>query len=124
MRTRGVGIAALVLAALMPSASIGQQSTKIPQVGFLQADAPDYLIDAFRDGLRALGYVEERDIVLEARWAHGHFDRLPKLDDLWHAIETTVAADEWFSDVHGSAPYKRHLTFYYAEQILRELGDR
>ena len=30
----------------------------------------------------------------------------------------------WFDDVHGSARYKRHLTFYYAEQILAELGAR
>jgi CO/xanthine dehydrogenase FAD-binding subunit len=52
------------------------------------------------------------------------FDRMPTLDDLCHAIETKVAADEWFDDVHGSAPYKRHLTFYYAGQILRELGGR
>ena len=29
---------------------------------------------------------------------------------------------DWFDDVHGSAPYKRHLTYYYAEQIRAELA--
>ena len=31
---------------------------------------------------------------------------------------------EWFGDVHGSARYKRHLTYYYAEQIREELAAR
>ena len=30
--------------------------------------------------------------------------------------------DAWFHDVHGSAPYKRHVTFYLAEQIRAELS--
>ncbi len=31
---------------------------------------------------------------------------------------------DWFDDVHGSAAYKRHLTYYYAEQIRAELAAR
>ena len=34
---------------------------------------------AFRDGLRVLGHDEGRDIVIEARWADGHYERLPGL---------------------------------------------
>jgi CO/xanthine dehydrogenase FAD-binding subunit len=52
------------------------------------------------------------------------FERMPNLDDLCHAIERGFDPEEWFGDVHGSARYKRHLTFYYAGQILAELGQR
>src|SRR5215470_15244809 len=86
MVARGVRIAVLALAALAASASIGQQSGPMPHIGFLQADAPDELFDAFRDGLRVLGYVDGRDVIIETRWGYGHFDRLPKLaDDLVRA---------------------------------------
>ena len=30
--------------------------------------------------------------------------------------------EDWFDDVHGSAAYKRHLTYYFAEQIRAELS--
>jgi CO/xanthine dehydrogenase FAD-binding subunit len=50
------------------------------------------------------------------------FHRMPGSEELCHAIESHVAESDWFDDVHGSARYKRHLTFYYAEQILAELG--
>jgi CO/xanthine dehydrogenase FAD-binding subunit len=50
------------------------------------------------------------------------FDRAPSADALHHAIEDAVKAEDWFDDVHGSAPYKRHLTYYYAEQIRAELA--
>ena len=50
------------------------------------------------------------------------FDRLPSAAALRKAITSTVGDSDWFDDVHGSAPYKRHLTYYYAEQIRAELG--
>ena len=49
---------------------------------------------------------------------------MPGNEELRHAIEARVAESDWFDDVHGSAPYKRHLTLYYAEQILAELDAR
>jgi CO/xanthine dehydrogenase FAD-binding subunit len=53
-----------------------------------------------------------------------HFDRLPSTDALRHAIGAAVRDADWFEDVHGSAPYKRHLTYYYAEQIRVELAAK
>ncbi|MBK5197785.1 MAG: FAD binding domain-containing protein [Methyloceanibacter sp.] len=52
-----------------------------------------------------------------------YFDRVPTAAKLRHAIDTNVADADWFDDVHGSAPYKRHLTYYYAEQIRAELAS-
>jgi len=50
------------------------------------------------------------------------FDRMPTAVELSHAIEANVAETDWFDDVHGSAAYKRHLAYYYAEQIRAELA--
>jgi CO/xanthine dehydrogenase FAD-binding subunit len=72
---------------------------------------------------------EKRDLTLTitastSRPIQLKFARLPSSEELGHAIETRVVKEEWFDDVHGSARYKRHLTFYYAEQILTELSAR
>lgn len=50
------------------------------------------------------------------------FDRLPSAEALRHAIDKEIQDADWFDDVHGSAAYKRHLTYYYAEQIRSELA--
>jgi CO/xanthine dehydrogenase FAD-binding subunit len=52
------------------------------------------------------------------------FDRLPSAGTLRHAIDAAIHDTDWFDDVHGSAPYKRHLTYYYAEQIRVELATQ
>jgi putative ABC transport system substrate-binding protein len=59
-----------------------QQPTKIPRIGFLIASSPSAMaprIDAFRQGLRELGYVEGKNIVIERRYAEGKSDQLPGL---------------------------------------------
>jgi putative ABC transport system substrate-binding protein len=73
MKRRSV-IAGFAAVILVPGGSSAQQSPgKIPRVGILtQADnerAP--MFDALRAGLRALGYVEGRDVILEFRFARG-----------------------------------------------------
>jgi CO/xanthine dehydrogenase FAD-binding subunit len=52
-----------------------------------------------------------------------HFGQAPSAEGLRRAIETRMPADGYFNDVHGSADYKRHLTFYFAEQIRAELAQ-
>jgi putative ABC transport system substrate-binding protein len=76
---RAIGIVALALAAFVPARSIGQPAERIPHIGFLRAEAPDALFDAFREGMRNAGYVEGKTVVIEARWADGRLDRLPAL---------------------------------------------
>ena len=59
-----------------------QQPTKIPRIGFLVGASPSAIagrIEAFRQGLRELGYVEGKNIVIEWRYAEGKPDRLPAL---------------------------------------------
>ena len=70
-----------VLLALCFSAG-AQQATKIPKIGYLTGatrDGQAARIEAFRQGLRELGYVEGKNIVIEYRYAEGKLDRLPEL---------------------------------------------
>jgi putative ABC transport system substrate-binding protein len=66
----------------LPFPARAQQSTKIPRIGFLNATSPSTVaarLEAFRQGLRELGYVEGKNIVVEYRWAEGKIERLPDL---------------------------------------------
>jgi CO/xanthine dehydrogenase FAD-binding subunit len=56
------------------------------------------------------------------RPVHIRFARTPTAQELHQAIDTRLPPDAWFHDVHGSAPYKRYVTFYLAEQIRAELS--
>jgi putative ABC transport system substrate-binding protein len=59
-----------------------QQPTKVPRIGYLGSlplSAFVSRIEAFREGLRELGYVEGKNIVIEWRSAEGKLDRLPAL---------------------------------------------
>jgi putative ABC transport system substrate-binding protein len=64
------------------SSADAQQPTKVPRVGHLNTAtlfAIAERIEAFRQGLRELGYVEGKNIVIEWRHAEGKLDRLPAL---------------------------------------------
>jgi CO/xanthine dehydrogenase FAD-binding subunit len=50
------------------------------------------------------------------------FAALPSAEKLRQAIDAQISADGYFSDVHGSAAYKRHLTYHFAEDIRAELA--
>ena len=50
------------------------------------------------------------------------FAKIPGATELRRAIDEHLPADGYFADVHGSAPYKRHLTYHFAEQIRAELA--
>jgi len=73
-------LAGTLLAA--PLAAEAQQAGKVHRIGYLtgglSTDRP-HLIEAFRQGLRELGWVEGQNIIIEYRYAEGRFDRLPDL---------------------------------------------
>ena len=67
-----------LLFALSVSAE-AQQPMKVPRIGYLSTDSPSTIparIEAFRQGLRELGYVGAKNIVIEWRFADGKADRL------------------------------------------------
>ncbi len=75
----------VVLGTMLLALSVSAQAQPPPKVirlGFLGATSAfteKSRIEAFRQGLRELGYEEGKDIVIEWRWAEGKFDRLPDL---------------------------------------------
>jgi putative ABC transport system substrate-binding protein len=82
MRRRGLVIAGLAALFFLPERSTAQQAvTKIPRVGILSvADSEGVAIwDAFRQGLRDLGYFEGRNIILEFRLTRGNLSLGPQM---------------------------------------------
>jgi putative ABC transport system substrate-binding protein len=76
-------VALLVANAIMASShlSYAEQPKKVPRIGFLSpfSQGPDPRVQAFRQGLRELGYIEGKNIAIEYRYAEGELDRLPEV---------------------------------------------
>jgi putative ABC transport system substrate-binding protein len=65
-----------------PLAAVAQPAKKVHRIGLLYAGSPlsnHVYVEAFQQGLRALGYVEGQNIVIEYRYAEGQAERLPEL---------------------------------------------
>ncbi len=81
MNRRDTVVALLALGAA-PLASIAQQLARVARIGFLgsaSASGSASSVDALKSGLRDLGYIGNRDIVIEFRWAEGKYERLAEL---------------------------------------------
>jgi ABC-type uncharacterized transport system substrate-binding protein len=81
---KAAALSILVVGVLLAVAVIAeaQQPNKVPRIGFLTALSPSAVsdrIESFRQGLRELGYVEGKNIIIEWRYAEGKSDRLPVL---------------------------------------------
>jgi putative ABC transport system substrate-binding protein len=84
MRTSRLVLGSALTLSLLaaPFLAHGQSPTKAPRIGYLGSSSPSlepHYVQAFRQRLRDLGYVEGRDIVIEFRWAEGRDERLPDL---------------------------------------------
>ena len=92
-----------------------QQPRKIARIGVLEARGPSdrpQVLAALREGLRDLGYIEGKNIVLEYRYAEGNNQRLPELaaDLVRLKVDVIVA-----SDSHRRSPPGR--------QVLQSLSS-
>ncbi|MSQ70456.1 MAG: hypothetical protein EXR27_04065 [Betaproteobacteria bacterium] len=81
MNSRRRLIIALGAGSLMaPFAARAQQPGKVWRIGILSFfSGPNGTIDAFREGLRSLGYIEGGNVLIEYRWAAGKNERLTEM---------------------------------------------
>src|SRR5262245_36543793 len=74
-------LATLLLVTAPPAE--GQQPTKIPRIGYVSGggdvNTPERSVEAFRQVLRELGYIDGKNILVEYRYAEGNVDRIPTL---------------------------------------------
>jgi ABC-type uncharacterized transport system substrate-binding protein len=96
-------LGAMLLA--LSSSADAQQPTKVPRIGYLSSagdsNNPGPNVEAFRQGLRDLGYIEGKNILVEYRYLEGKVDRLPdfvadlvklKVDVFVSPIDTAIRA--------------------------------
>ena len=88
-------VAVFLAFAIFGAVAEGQQQSKIPRVGFLvYLSASDPLtllrLEAFRQGLRELGYVEGKNIIVEYKYAEGKADRLTQLAEDFVRLKVDV----------------------------------
>jgi putative ABC transport system substrate-binding protein len=80
MKTTFTAVVLILGSVLVPAPGRAQQLTKIPRVGFLAPQERSLsLFDTFRQGLADLGYVEGKNIVIEARFADGQYEKVFEL---------------------------------------------
>jgi len=68
----------LLGSAMTPARSLRAQQKAMPVIGCL-GDGWWYTTAEFRQGLREIGYIERQNLMIEYRWAEGHYDQLPAL---------------------------------------------
>jgi putative tryptophan/tyrosine transport system substrate-binding protein len=95
MNRRDTVLALLALGAA-PFAAEAQQAAKVARIGYLATNPASnpHLREAFRQGLRDLGYVEGRNLVIEYRDAEGKVERLPALAAELVALKVDVIVTE------------------------------
>ena len=78
---------------VVPLAAEAQPAGRVYRIGFLgnsTAALEANLVGPFREGLRDLGYVEGRNVLIEYRWAEGKYDRFPALIGELLALKVAV----------------------------------
>src|SRR6266508_5342404 len=83
MRSKIVCLALSALALALSFPAEAQQPAKIPRIGYVSGTGdssnPGPYVEALRQGLRDLGHIDGKNIVIEYRGAEGKLDRIPSL---------------------------------------------
>jgi len=90
---KGIGFIITLGILLGSLAAKAQQTGNVYRIGFLgnsTAALEANLVGPFREGLRDLGYVEGRNVLIEYRWAEGKYDRFPALIGELLALKVAV----------------------------------
>jgi putative ABC transport system substrate-binding protein len=90
---KGIGFIITLGILLGSLAAQAQQTGNVYRIGFLgnsTAALEANLVGPFREGLRELGYVEGRNVLIEYRWAEGKYDRFPALIGELLALKVAV----------------------------------
>src|SRR6266404_3669007 len=80
-----VGWSSILVAAMLLAVAViaeAKQPKKIPLIGYVSGSdpkTPGYQVEAFRQGLRDLGYIEGKNILVEYRYIEGGLDSVPGL---------------------------------------------
>jgi putative ABC transport system substrate-binding protein len=77
---------------LVAGAASAQQVAKVPRIGVLLFGGPGPVLNAFRQGLEKLGYVDGKNILIEPRFAQGELERLPGLAGELVSLDVDVIA--------------------------------
>lgn len=100
-----VGIALIGLLFALCFSTEAQQPKGVPRIGVLSRDvhpadsrAPSpHIFEAFRQGLRELGYIEGKNIIIESRYAEGRFERLPALAEELVRLKVEIIVVDTFT---------------------------
>ena len=93
MTVKGIGFIITLGILLGSLAAQAEQTGNVYRIGFLgnsTAALEANLVGPFREGLRDLGYVEGRNVLIEYRWAEGKYDRFPALIGELLALKVAV----------------------------------
>jgi len=97
MRPHAVGLLVTLGLLVVPLAVEAQPSAPVPRIGLLCLFSPaigESKAESFRQGLRDLGYIEGKNILIESRWAEGHRERLAELAADLVRLEVAVMVTE------------------------------
>jgi len=90
----------------LSSPAWAQQPQKIPKIGYVSgsgdANNPGANVEAFRRGLRDLGYTDGKNILVEYRYAEGKLDQLPSLVAALVSIKPDVLVVETLTGIHAA----------------------